>query len=187
MSQICAGPVATCEFLSLEFIQRSIFCNVVSAASMTRITLPKMLSSFEKNQKYPPCVINMSSVSAIYPRPYKSLYAACKSFVQNFSNSVAGETKNLVSTKVRFLTLTPGFIWTPNRGEKKVNFFVPAADVFAKSSLNMIGVTSQCCGFMPHELMVFGLGLLPGFLRDWVIGQFELMQRQKYLSHAKDL
>ena len=185
MPQSRAAPTATSEYLTHEFIQNIVFCNVVSTASMIRITLPKMLSSYEENPRYPPCVINMSSVSAIYPRPYKSLYAACKSFVRNFSNSVAGETSNPLRTKVRFLTLTPGFVWTPSRGEKKVNFFRPTPEVFAKSALNMIGVASQCCGFMPHELMVFGLELLPDFLRVWVIAQFELMQGRKLPWSAK--
>ncbi|EUB62314.1 Estradiol 17-beta-dehydrogenase [Echinococcus granulosus] len=185
MSQICAGPIATCEFLSTEFIQRMIFCNAISTACMTRITMPKMLLSYEKDPKHPPCIINMSSVSAIYPRPYKSLYAACKSFVQNFSASVSGETRGLLDTRIRFLTLTPGFVWTPSRGEKKVNFFKPTPELFANSALGMIGVASQCCGFMPHELMVFGLGLLPGYLRDWVIAKFELKQREKFQLHEK--
>lgn len=185
MSQVCAGPLATCEFLNIEYIQRIIFCNTVSTACMTRITMPKLLSSYEKDPKHPPCVINMSSVSALFPRPYKSLYAACKSFVQNFSASVAGETREFPRTRVRFLTLTPGFVWTPSRGEKKVNFFIPTPEVFANSALNMIGIASQCCGFMPHELMVFGLGLLPGYFRDWIIGKFELKQVEKPQLHEK--
>nr|CDS33883.1 steroid dehydrogenase [Hymenolepis microstoma] len=183
MSQVCAGPTATCEFLNIEFIQRMIACNVVSTACMTRITMPKMLQNI--NPSHPPCVINMSSVSAIYPRPYKSLYAACKSFVQNFSESVGAESRGLFKTQVRFLTLTPGFIWTPSRGEKKLNYFKPTPEVFAKSALNMIGISSECCGFMPHELMVLGLGILPGFLRDFIIAQFELKQRNKFLARAK--
>ncbi|VDK22573.1 unnamed protein product [Taenia asiatica] len=185
MSQVCAGPLATCEFLNTEYIQRMIFCNTVSTACMTRITMPKMLSSYEKNPKHPPCVINMSSVSALFPRPYKSLYAACKSFVQNFSASVAGETRELLRTRVRFLTLTPGFVWTPSRGEKKVNFFTPTPEIFANSALNMIGIASQCCGFMPHELMVFGLKLLPASFRGWIIGKFELRRAEKSQSHEK--
>lgn len=183
MSQVCSGPIATCEFLNIEFIQRMIACNVVSTACMTRITMPKMLQ--KANSSCPPCIVNISSVSAIYARPYKSLYAACKSFVQNFSESVAAESRGLLETQVRFLTLTPGFIWTPSRGEKKLNYFKPTPEVFAKSALNMIGVSSRCCGFMPHELMVLGLGILPGFLRDLIIGQFELKQRKKFLSLSK--
>lgn len=186
MSQVCAGASATCEFLNIEFIQRMVSCNIVSAACMTRITLPKMLQSQKRDPKHPPCVINMSSVSAIYPRPYKSLYAACKSFVQSYSKSVAAESCGILGTQVRFLTLTPGFIWTPRRGEKKLNFFKPTPEVFAKSALNMIGVASECCGFMPHELMMFGLGVLPGFLRDFIIAQFELRQRQKFLTRSKE-
>ncbi|VDD74331.1 unnamed protein product [Mesocestoides corti] len=185
MSQVCAGPTASCEFLTVEFIQRMIFCNVTSTSCMTRITLPKMMSQIDKKRP-PPCIISMSSVSGIFPRPYKSLYAACKSFVHNFAASVAGETRTCCRTHVRFLTLTPGFIWTPNRGEKKVNFFIPTAEVYAKSALGMIGIAQQCCGFLPHELMVIGLGLLPGFLRDWIIAKFELIQRKKYLSSVKN-
>ncbi|KAL5106107.1 Very-long-chain 3-oxoacyl-CoA reductase [Taenia crassiceps] len=185
MSQFFAGPLASCEFLNTEFIQRMIFCNTVSTACMTRITMPKMLSSYKKDPNCPPCIISMSSVSALFPRPYKSLYAACKSFVQNFCASVAGETREFVRPRVRFLTLTPGFVWTPSRGEKKVNFFIPTPEVFANSALDMIGITSQCCGFMPHELMVFGLGLLPDHLRDWIIGKFELKRAEKSQSHEK--
>ncbi|KAM3186427.1 hypothetical protein ACTXT7_004362 [Hymenolepis weldensis] len=183
MSQVCSGPIATCEFLNIEFIQRMIACNVVSTACMTRITMPKMLQKADSS--CPPCIVNISSVSAIYSRPYKSLYAACKSFVRNFSESVAAESRSLLKTQVRFLTLTPGFIWTPSRGEKKLNYFKPTPEVFAKSALNMIGVSSKCCGFMSHELMVLGLGILPGFLRDFIIGQFELQQRKKFLSRSK--
>lgn len=183
MSQVCAGHTPTCELLSIEFIQRLIACNVVSTACMTRITMPKMLQNI--NPSHPPCIINMSSVSAIYPRPYKSLYAASKSFDRHFSKSVGAESRGLFKTQVRFLTLTPGFIWTPSRGEKKLNYFRPTPEVFAKSALNMIGVSSECCGFMPHELMVLGLGILPGFLRDFIIAQFELKQQNKFLARAK--
>ncbi|KAM7538895.1 hypothetical protein Aperf_G00000056262 [Anoplocephala perfoliata] len=185
MSQVCSGAMATCEFLNIDFIQRLISCNIVSTACMTRITLPKMLQSQKRDPKHPPCVVNMSSVSAIYPRPYKSLYAACKSFVQSFSESIAIESHGILRTQVRFLTLTPGFIWTPRRGEKKLNFFKPTPEVFAKSALNMIGVTSKCCGFMPHELMVLGLGVLPAFLRDFIVAHFEFRQRRKFLSSWK--
>ncbi len=187
MSQVCAGPTASCEFLTVDFIQRLIFCNITSTACMTRIVLPKMLSQ-KKDKGHPPCVICMSSVSGIYPRPFKSLYAAAKSFVQNFSASVAAESMALPCStpEVRFLTLTPGFVWTPSRGEKKTNFFIPTPEVFAKSALDMIGISTECCGYMAHEVMVAGLGILPNCLRDWAIAQFEWRQRQKYLAKMKN-
>lgn len=183
MIQVCAAPTVNCEYLNIEFILQMIACNITSNACMTRITMPKMLQN--ANPSHPPCIINMSSVSAIYPRPYKSLYAGCKSFVQNFSKSVGAESRGLLKTQIRFLTLTPGFVWTPSRGEKKLNYFKPTPEVFANSALNMIGVSSECCGFMPHELMVFGLGILPGFLRDFIIGRFEMYRQNKFLARAK--
>nr|VZI01937.1 unnamed protein product [Spirometra erinaceieuropaei] len=179
ISQVCAGPTATCEFISTQSIEKLLCCNAVSTACMSRITLAKMFSQPLTGAQ--PCIINMGSVSGLFPRPYKSLYAGAKAFVHNFAASLAEEVRG----RVRVLTLTPGFISTPHRGNPSTNFFRPSAPVFARSALDMLGVSSCCCGYLGHEFMAAGMGLLPDCLRDRLVAAFELKQREKYLQKLK--
>ncbi|KAL7058467.1 hypothetical protein AAHC03_017036 [Spirometra sp. Aus1] len=179
ISQVCAGPTATCEFISTQSIEKLLCCNAVSTACMSRITLAKMLSQPLTGAQ--PCIINMGSVSGLFPRPYKSLYAGAKAFVHNFAASLAEEVRG----RVRVLTLTPGFISTPHRGSPSTNFFRPSAPVFVRSALDMLGVSSCCCGYLGHEFMAAGMGLLPDCLRDRLVAAFELKQREKYLQKLK--
>ncbi|VDN14940.1 unnamed protein product, partial [Dibothriocephalus latus] len=143
--------LVACEDLTLENLQNMIVCNATSTTCMTRITLPKMLASPPPPDDVHRYILSISSLAGCLPAPYLSVYAGTKAFVNNFTASLAGE---LEGTCVKMQTLTPSLVATNMSGVKQPTFIVPSAEKFAASALSMLGVRSQLCGYLPHELFL---------------------------------
>jgi len=85
-----AGKAGTTVFLTSDplYTDERIMLNVRALALLTRLFLPQLLA-FEKAW-----VLNVGSLSAYFPLPYKSVYAATKGFVVMFSRAINSELKN---------------------------------------------------------------------------------------------
>ncbi|MBC8436018.1 MAG: SDR family NAD(P)-dependent oxidoreductase, partial [Bacteroidetes bacterium] len=100
-----AGTGGTIPFeeSSVEYLERIIQLNITAVSLLTRLLLPEI-------QKHPEALIlNVSSMAAFSPFPYKTIYQASKAFVSNFSKSLAQELKE---THVKVSVLHPGPIMT---------------------------------------------------------------------------
>ncbi|BHF76163.1 Inactive hydroxysteroid dehydrogenase-like protein 1 [Sparganum proliferum] len=173
--------LATCDDLTLEKLQSMIVCNVTSATCMTRIALPKMLSSPPPDgvHRY---IVNIASQSGCFPTPYLSVYAGTKAFVVHFTASLAGE---LAGTCVKVQTISPGFVATAMTGLKRPTFFAPGASTFAASALSMLGVASETCGYFAHELFLTFVLALPAWLRSVTFARHMLKIRDRYYKRQK--
>jgi len=97
------GETITFEESSLESLEKIIQLNITAVSLLTRLLLPEI-------QKHPEaCILNVSSMAAFSPFPYKTIYQASKAFVSNFSRSLGQELKD---THVKVSVLHPGPIMT---------------------------------------------------------------------------
>lgn len=84
-----AGIAGTAHFEQSDddYIDKRILVNIRALVFLTRYFLPSMLKMEEAY------ILNVSSLSAFYSIPFKSLYSASKAFVLNFSRALKTEFK----------------------------------------------------------------------------------------------
>ncbi|CAH1225027.1 HSD17B12 [Branchiostoma lanceolatum] len=143
-----------------EVTETMIYCNVISMIKMTKIVLPGMV------ERKSGVIINVSSIFATVPIPLMALYAGTKAFAMLFSKSLAVEYKN---KGIIIQTVTPSFVSTNMTGRLPTNFFVATPTSFVRSALNTVGLTSHTCGYFPHSLQLWLVGLFPqDMFCNWV-------------------
>jgi short-subunit dehydrogenase len=86
-----------------EYLDRIIHLNIRATTMLTRMLLPE-LKSHTRSQ-----IINIASVAAFGPLPFKTIYPASKAFIYSFSRSLDSELKG---TGVSVTVVTPGPIVT---------------------------------------------------------------------------
>lgn len=133
---------------SPTFVDDIINVNLVSAAKMVKIVLPKM----EKQGRG--VIINVSSIAAAYPSPLLSLYAATKIFVDLFSRSVHAEYKE---KGIIIQSVLPHLVATKLSKIKKPSLFIPTPANFVKGAMKTIGLENRTYGYWSHKLQGFGL------------------------------
>jgi|GEM_PF-128328 len=88
---------------SPEFLEKIIRLNITAVSLLTRL----LLSELKQHPKAH--IINVSSMAAFSPFPYKTVYPASKAFIASFSRSLGEELKG---TSVKVSVLHPGPILT---------------------------------------------------------------------------
>jgi NADP-dependent 3-hydroxy acid dehydrogenase YdfG len=102
----CAGIAVSGDFIEIsqEDIENMILVNTQGLTNAIYAVLPYLRKAQSGT------VINLSSLADRYPRPHNAIYAASKSFVRSFSDSLRlSEAKN----NIRVCNLSPAFIETP--------------------------------------------------------------------------
>jgi len=94
-----------------RFYEEIIRLNIESVVILTRLFLPGMK---KLDQAY---VLNLGSLAAFYPIPFKTVYAGSKNFVYSFSRALKTELKN---TPVKVSVLCPGPIMTNQEVLKRI-------------------------------------------------------------------
>ncbi len=89
--------------VSDAYLDRMIQVNVRATVLLTHKLLPKLL---EQNQAY---VLNVASMAALSPIPYKTVYPSTKAFVHSFTRSMQKEYEH---TTVHFAVVNPGPMMT---------------------------------------------------------------------------
>jgi uncharacterized protein len=89
---------ATCEYLD-----KIIHLNIRATTMLTRLMLPELM----KHKKA--LILNIASMAAFGPIPYKTIYPASKAFIYSFSRSLS---KELRKTGVSVVVVNPGQIVT---------------------------------------------------------------------------
>jgi uncharacterized protein len=97
------GGTARFEEITPEYLDRIIHLNIRATTMLTHMLLPELKS-------HPKALImNISSVAAFGPLPFKTIYPASKAFIYSFSRSLNTELRH---TGVRVVVVTPGPIVT---------------------------------------------------------------------------
>jgi uncharacterized protein len=94
------------------FCERLLQLNVVALTMMTRQFLPDLM---EQRNAY---ILNVSSLGSFYPMPFKSVYAASKTYVTAFSEALHEELK---FTSVTVTTLCPAGVDSYQGSTDKIN------------------------------------------------------------------
>lgn len=76
------------ETSELKYIDDRIMLNIRATVMLTRLFIPVLRKHKES------FILNLGSMAAFYPIPYKTLYSASKTFVLNFSRSLRAELQN---------------------------------------------------------------------------------------------
>lgn len=100
-----AGTGGTIQFdtTSLEYLDNIIQLNIRALSMLTRLMIPELKSHPES------FILNVSSMAAFSPIPFKTVYPASKAFVYNFSRSLSRELRG---TSVKVAVVHPGPILT---------------------------------------------------------------------------
>lgn len=86
-----------------RFYENIVRLNIESVVLLTRLFLPEM-----RKLEYA-YILNLGSLAAFYPIPFKTVYAGSKNFIYSFSRALKTELKN---TPVKVSVLCPGPIMT---------------------------------------------------------------------------
>ncbi|KAG7161168.1 inactive hydroxysteroid dehydrogenase-like protein 1 [Homarus americanus] len=157
------GMSLTCPMKFNQVTESSIWghvnVNMASVPAMTHLLLPGMLT------KGRGAVVNIASITAIYPAPLLGIYAASKSFVDSFSQGLEWECRG---SGVTIQTLTPGLV-TTNMTKfssllHKTNVFSPSPATFAYHAVNTLGYARRTTGYWAHGIQLF---VLENFFNQW--------------------
>ncbi len=106
------GGTAAFEESSVEYDDQRIQLNIRALVLMCKLFIPDMK---RLKQAY---ILNVSSLSAFFSIPYKSVYAASKSFVLSFSRSISYELSN---SSISVSTVCPNGVYTNDEIQSRIN------------------------------------------------------------------
>ena len=170
---------------SIEYLYNIIQLNISAMVILTRLLLPQLK---KRTSAY---ILNVSSLAAFSPVPYKTVYPASKAFIQNFSLGLKAELSN---TNVNVSVLNPGPILTNlDVSERidgqshyvKLSVMKPEKVACIAIRKMLKGRTVIIPGFM-NRFNAFFIRLVPvGFriLVGTVIFKRELKKRQEGKAH----
>ncbi|MEE9363528.1 MAG: SDR family NAD(P)-dependent oxidoreductase [Cellulophaga sp.] len=98
--------------VSLEYIDNMMLLNMRSLVALTHQLLPKLL---DQNAGY---ILNVASLAAFSPIPFKTVYPASKAFVSSFSRGLNTELKK---TNVHVSVAYPGGMTTNKEVSKRID------------------------------------------------------------------
>jgi hypothetical protein len=97
---------------SVDYLENIIQLNISAMVFLTRLLLPEL-------KRHPSAyVLNVSSLAAFSPVPFKTVYPASKAFIHHFSRGLKAE---LQDTSVSVSVLSPGPIMTNSDVSKRIN------------------------------------------------------------------
>ncbi len=98
------GGSAPAEFVDDDMLRGIMETNFFGAYRMMQLVIPSM------REQMSGAIINISSISGIFPNPMQSVYNASKFALEGASHAIAGE---LAPFNVRLVCVEPGIILTP--------------------------------------------------------------------------
>lgn len=144
----------------IEEIYSECTINMVPAAMMTRLLLPKMISRPKHSG-----IIFLSSYSTMMRLKYSVSYCATKLFNDFLSRALSQEHRD----KIDFLSLKPGLVTTEMARNTK-SFLHVNKNQCAIGALKSLGKYVVYAGSWWHELQNFATELLSESVRDFLIG-----------------
>jgi len=131
-----------------EYLDNMIQLNIRAMTLLTRLFLPEL-------KKQPKAfILNVSSLAAFSPVPYKTIYPATKAFVHHFTRGLAAELKD---TNVSVSVLNPGPIKTNSDVIKRIN----GQSSYVKLS---IMTSSEIASIAIRKMLKEKPVIIPGFM-----------------------
>lgn len=128
-------------------------------------------------------IINLSSLSASFPTPLLSVYAASKSYVDFFTQGLA---KEYSSKGITFQCILPGHVVSNMSKIKRPSLNVPTPEIFVKSALARLGIDGRTCGYWTHDIMLYACQILPlAVLVNVVYGQMKTIKAKALKKKQK--
>jgi 17beta-estradiol 17-dehydrogenase / very-long-chain 3-oxoacyl-CoA reductase len=124
--------------------------NVYATTKMIQLILPKMVA---RNRGL---IINVSSISAIWPLPLLAVYSASKIYVDYLSRALSIE---YASKGITIQCLTPGYCKTDMAKIRNTSIAVPSASKYVKSSLKTPGIEIKTNGYWFHKVLGYFINL----------------------------
>lgn len=159
-----AGGTRLLETTSTDYIDRLIQLNIRATSLLVRLLIPELKMH---RKAY---ILNVSSMAAFSPLPYKTVYPASKAFVYHFTRGLKAELR---TTNIKVSVVNPGPIMTnadvTNRILKQGKLgrlaLVPASSIAKISVSNLIkGKAVIIPGFL-NQVNVFLMGLIPSGIK----------------------
>lgn len=100
------------EHSDIDYLNDIIQLNIRAMVMFTRLLLPEL----QKHEKA--YVLNVSSLAAFSPVPYKTIYPASKAFIYHFTRGLRAELRK---TNINVSVLNPGPIMTNPDVKKRIN------------------------------------------------------------------
>jgi short-subunit dehydrogenase len=99
------------EDYSLEFYETMMRLNMTSVVHLTRLFVPELRKHESAS------ILNLGSMAAFLPIPYKTVYAATKAFIYSFSIALKEELRD---SQIRVHILCPGGVPTNRDVQKRI-------------------------------------------------------------------
>ncbi|XP_064489858.1 very-long-chain 3-oxoacyl-CoA reductase-like [Ornithodoros turicata] len=138
-----------------KLMDQMIKANCTAATMMMRIVLPEM----EKRRRG--VIINVSSISAMFPLPLLSTYAGTKAYMDYISQAVHAEYKD---RGIFIQSVKPAFVSTKMSKIRKVSYDVPTPTTYVTEALRTVGIEHSTYGYLPHKLR----GYMQEAMRAWL-------------------
>lgn len=126
-----------------KLINDLISVNIVACTMMMRLILPQM----EKRKSG--VVINISSLTALYPMPMFAVYAASKAYVDYLTRALCVEYKG---KGIVIQSVMPGFVATKMSKIKRASLEVPTPEAFVKWAIRTVGTENYTYGYPAHQI-----------------------------------
>jgi short-subunit dehydrogenase len=163
-----AGVAGTVDFATspIEYSDERILVNVRALVLITRLFLPELKTHARAH------ILNIGSLSAYYPLPYKSVYAASKAFVHSFTRGLREELRG---GPVQLTLVHPNGVRTNADTFERIDshsrlsrllFILDAEEIALIAVNNMLkGKLIVVPGFM-NRLLILVSGLLPQAFKE---------------------
>jgi len=133
--------------------------NMISVLKMSEMVLKGMV---ERNRGL---LVHVASSSALFPHPFLSVYSASKAFVDFFGRASGLEYKmNHIDSQV----LVPSLV-SSNLSKVRPSLMAPSCRTFARSAVDVMGLTDRTTGYWFHEILCTFLDNLPYGIKTGII------------------
>jgi len=159
------GGTKRFEDASADYLDRIIHLNKRATTMITYLLLPELKRHHEA------LIINISSLAAFGPLPYKTVYPASKAFIYSFSRGLGRELRG---TGVRVVVVTPGpFISNPDVASRIMKQGLLAR--LGVMSAREITIRSLTCAERGQKVIIPGLwNKVNWLLMRWVPEELRL-------------
>ena len=138
-----------------EDFRKLIHLNCFPVVFMTKFLLPKLLHRHDKRHRS--AVINVASITALYPSYRSEVYSASKAYDDLFSRGLAETYRD---SNLDVLSVCPCAVSTPlTRYTSQHHAITP--EQCANGSLKWLGRSDQTSGHLIHNLQRWAMDLVP--------------------------
>ena len=179
---ICYPHSRLSKFLDIEnlnkFIGDMIKANIVSTTILTSI----LLNDMSKNKRGR--IINLSSISCLFPVTYLSFYSSSKLFVETFTRSLQEEYR---FSGMSIKSLLPGYVSTKMAHNKKPSVLSACSttEQYVRSVLYNMRHTNRTTGWKGHKLWFLLIYVLNVF-SIIVSVDFNSIYHERILGYKKE-